>query len=298
MNSYPLRHEVRERLISDLFLFLAAAIWGGGFVAQRVASFHLGFFGFNGVRFLLAGFALLPFVLKRFGNLRKTYGWILVSGLILFLGSALQQAGLETTNAGTTGFITGVYVVIVPVILAIFWKKRTSAVTWISALAALGGTYLLSTGGSRLEPSAGNLLILAGAFLWALHVIVVGFAVQKMDVFAFSVGQFLVCGFLHTVMSFFFEPLTFSAIRLSWLALAYAGLCSVALGFTFQAIGQRKAPATDAALILSLEAVFAALAGILFLHEKMNWVQVLGCAIIMIAILVAQLAVTRRGITE
>ena len=141
----------------------------------------------------------------------------------MFLGSALQQAGLETTTAGTTGFITGVYVVIVPVILAIFWKKRTSPITWISALAALGGTYLLSTGGSRLDPSTGNLLILAGAFLWALHVIVVGFAVQKMDVFAFSAGQFLVCGGLHLIMSFFFEPLTFSAIRLSWLP----GLCRI-----------------------------------------------------------------------
>jgi len=286
---------LKERFISDLFLLQAAAIWGFGFVAQRSASVHLGFFGFNGVRFLLASAALLPFVVKRFGNLKKNIGWMLLSGSILFTGSALQQAGLETTTAGSAGFITGVYVVLVPIILSIFWKQHSPALTWIAAAAALLGTYLLSTGGTRLDPSGGDLLVLAGSFAWALHVIVVGKAVQKMDVIAFSTGQYIVCGLLHMIMSGFVEPVTFTALSSAWMEVIYAGLFSVALGFTFQGIGQRKAPASDAALILSLEAVFAAIAGVLFLQERMNWVQILGCGIILAAIIIAQLGVIKRG---
>ena len=286
---------VCARLIADLLLLLAALIWGIGFVAQRVATFHLGFFGFNGIRFLIAGLVLLPFVIRRFRDLRHTVGWVLLSGFILFAGSAFQQAGLETTTAGSAGFITGIYVVLVPILLALFWKQRSSPVIWIAAVVALGGTYLLSTGGSKFEPSTGNMLILIGSFVWALHVIVVGFAVQKMDVFAFSAGQFLVCGILHLVFSQMTEPLTLSAIRSSWVALAYAGLFSAALGFTLQAVGQRKAPSADAALIISLEAVFAAIAGVLILREHMNGIQILGCVIIMGAIILAQFAVIKRN---
>jgi len=287
--------DLKQRLISDLFLLLAAAIWGLGFVAQRSASSYLGFFGFNGVRFLLASAALLPFVVKRFGSLRQNIRWMLLAGGILFTASALQQAGLETTTAGSAGFITGVYVVLVPIILSLFWKQRSPAITWIAAAAALAGTYLLSTGGTRFNPSSGDLLVLAGSIAWALHVIVVGKAVQKMDVFAFSTGQYIVCGLLHMIMSIFVEPVTLTSLRSAWMEVIYAGLFSVALGFTFQGIGQRKAPASDAALILSLEAVFAAIAGVLFLQERMNWVQIIGCGIILAAILIAQLGVIRRG---
>ena len=277
-----------ERIVADLILLTAAIIWGGGFVAQRAASFHLGYFAFNAIRFLLAGLTLLPFVLKRFSGARKNLGWILLAGFLLFAGSGLQQAGLETTTAGAAGFITGIYVVLVPILLSLFWKKRSSPVIWVAAVAALAGTYSLSTGGSGLNPSTGDLIVLAGSLLWALHVIVVGMAVHKLDVFAFSVGQFIVCGTLHLGMSLLVEPPTLAAMQASWLALVYAGFGSVALGFTLQAVGQRNAPAADAALILSLEAVFAALAGVFFLGEYLNRVQLLGCGIIMAAIITAQ----------
>ncbi len=289
--------KIRERIASDSFLLLAAVIWGAGFVAQRVGSYHLGFFGFNGVRFMLGGLALLPFVIKRFGSIKKTIGWMSLAGFLLFVASALQQAGLETTTAGSAGFITGVYVVLVPIFLSLFWKKHSSAVTWVAAVAALAGTYLLSTGGTTLNPSSGDLLVLIGSLAWALHVIVVGISVQKMDAFAFSAGQFIICSLLHLVMSIFVEPVTLTGMRASWWALAYAGLFSVSLGFTFQAVGQRKAPPADAALILSLEAVFAAIAGVIFLKESMNWVQILGCGIILAAILIAQLGVIKRNRT-
>ena len=286
------------RLTSDLFLLLAAFIWGGGFAAQRAGAVHMGFFGFNSIRFLLAGIILLPFVWKRFRKQRGNLHWILISGLILFAGSSLQQAGLETTTAGSAGFITGVYVIIIPILLLIFWRQPTSAATWIAAFAALGGTYLLSTGGKSFTPSPGDLLVLVGALVWALHVIVVGFAVKIMDVMAFSAGQFLVCGLLHLGMSTVSEPVTVEAVSASLWPLLYAGLFSAALGFTCQAIGQRGAPPADAALILSLEAVFAALAGALLLGEQMSPLQYLGCGIILAAILFAQLAayqITRKA---
>jgi drug/metabolite transporter (DMT)-like permease len=294
MSTDPQKPQLRERLLSDGYLLLAAVIWGIGFVAQRLASFHLGFNAFNGIRFLIGGLVLLLIFRKRLRDQWSGFGWMTLAGSVLFVASSLQQIGIGTTSASTAGFITGTYVVLVPVILAVFWRKRTSLYTWLAALVALGGTYLLSTGGSVITPSTGSLLLLAGSFIWALHVIVVGLAVQKVDVFAFSAGQFLVSGMIHILMSFFIQPVTLSALRASWLPLLYAALLSVAVGFTLQAVGQRKAPPADAALILSLEAVFAALAGVYFLKESMNPVQVIGAVIILAAILFAQWIVMKK----
>jgi drug/metabolite transporter (DMT)-like permease len=278
------------RITSDLILLLAALIWGGGFVAQRTASLHLGFFAFNGLRFLLGGLVMLPFVIHRLKQPPRNLVWIVPAGVLLFSASALQQAGVATTTAGSAGFITGTYVVLVPILLFIFWKQKTKPVTVLAALSAIGGTYLLSTGGTSLAPAAGNIILLCGAVLWALHVIVVGMAVKKVDVFVFSVGQFLLCGSLHLVSSLIFDPPTAAGIRGAWSSILYAGLGSVVIGFTLQAVGQRKAPAADAALILSLEAVFAAIFGTLLLSEHMNLVQILGCSTIFVTIVLAQIS--------
>ncbi len=287
-----------QRITSDILLLLAAIVWGGGFVAQRQASSSLGFFSFNAVRFLLAGLVMLPFVLRRVGKLNRSFLWIFPAGTLLFGGSALQQAGIETTSAGSAGFITGVYVVLVPLLLAVFWKVRTRPVIWLAALAAIGGTYLLSTGGKSLTPSAGDLVVLAGSVVWAFHVIIVGLAVKNLDVFVFSTGQFLFCGLLHLVSSYFTTPPALPAIQAVLPSILYAGLGSIVIGFTLQAVGQKHAPAADAALLLSLEAVFAALFGALFLAERMTPVQILGCVIIMMAILSAQLVSLRAQNTS
>ena len=295
MNQDTEKINLRERLVSDTYLLLAAIIWGAGFVAQRMASFHLGFNAFNGIRFLLGGLVLLLFVWRRFRAFKGGWGWVLLAGGVLFSASSLQQIGIGTTSASTAGFITGTYVVLVPILLALFWRQRTPVVTWVAALVALAGTYLLSTGGTVLIPSTGSLILLAGSVVWALHVIVVGLAVKKIDVLVFSVGQFLVCGLIHLVMSMFIEPVSMPALRASWLPLLYSSLFSVVLGFTLQAIGQKKAPSADAALLLSLEAVFAAITGVLFLNEQLNLVQVIGCVVILGAILFAQLIVLKQN---
>ena len=283
-----LKRRSGERVQADLLLVLAAILWGGGFVAQRAGAEYLSFFAYNGIRFLLAGLLLLPAGIKFLGKPDRTWWWVVPAGGLLYAGSALQQAGLESTTAGAGGFITGLYVVLVPLFMAFIWKAHVPLINWLAAAAALIGTYLLSTGGKGLAFSRGDLLVLAGAVLWAFHVIVVGLASRRLNVFSFSAGQFLLCAALHLISSFFFHPLTLPAVQAAWAAIVYGGVFSVAGGFTLQALGQSKAPTTDASLILSLEAVFAAIFGALLLGEKMSGVQILGSGIIMAAILVVQ----------
>jgi drug/metabolite transporter (DMT)-like permease len=288
-------NRTKIRIEADLMMLLAAIIWGGGFVAQRIATRYIGPFTFNGIRFALAGILLLPIVLRSLKRLDKKLLWIFPAGILLFGGSALQQIGLATTTAGSAGFITGVYVVLVPVFLSLLWRNKIPAVNWIAAIIALGGTYLLSTGGELIRPGAGDLFELVGAVVWAFHVIVVGLAVRELDSFVFSVGQFLVCGLINLIVGQFVSPLSWTAVQPAIPALLYAGVFSVAIGFTLQAIGQSRAPTTDAVLILSLESVFGAIFGALFLAERMNWVQILGAAIILTTIIGAQIISTKRA---
>ncbi len=279
----------KERILADLAMLLAAIIWGGGFVAQRQASEFLDFFAYNGLRFLLAGLVILPFAWRHFRWQKEHLLWIVLSGIAMFAGSALQQAGLKTTTASAAGFITGLYVVLVPLFLALFWRMKIPALNWLAALAALFGTYLLSTNGRGFSFSSGDLLELAGAFIWPFHVIIVGFASKKLNAFEISAGQSLFCGILNLIFSFFYHPITFSAVQACWMAILYGGLFSVAGGFTLQTFGQSKAPTADSALILSLEAVFAALFGVLLLGEKMSPIQVVGSVTIMVSIFGVQI---------
>lgn len=288
------RKRTKVRIQADLTLLLAAIVWGGGFIAQRIATRYLGVFSFNGIRFVLAGLLLLPFALKSLKKIDRKLLWILPAGVLLFGGSALQQAGIATTTAGAAGFITGVYVVLVPLFLALIWREKIPAVNWIAALAALGGTYLLSTGGQEVRPGSGDLLVLAGSLVWAFHVIVVGLAVRELDTLVFSVGQFLLCGLINLIFGHFISPLSWTAVQPAIPSLLYAGVFSVAIGFTLQALGQSKAPTTDAVLIMSLESVFSAVFGAFFLAERMNWIQILGAGIILTAIVGAQIISTKR----
>lgn len=281
-------HASRQRLLADLTLLLVAVIWGSAFVAQRVAAQHLGTFLFNGLRFLLGGLILLPFARRARPLDRKSWQLIGLAGLLLFGASVLQQAGLAYTTAGNAGFITSLYVVLAPFILWIVWKQHIPWASWLAATLAVIGALLLSTGGVVLRLSTGDALELAGAALWALHVIIVGRAVQHMAVLPFAVGQYLVAGILNTALGLLLEGRTLPGLMTAWWTVAYIGVFSTALGYTLQAVGQRHAPPTDAAIILSLESVFAALAGYLLLSETLQPVQILGCAIILGAVLLAQ----------
>jgi drug/metabolite transporter (DMT)-like permease len=287
-----------SRLHSDALLLLVAILWGSSFAVQRVAAQHLGVFLFNGLRFLLAALILLPFTHNWNRLERHDFAWIGLAGLCAFAGSALQQAGLKFTTAANAGFITSLYVVLVPVLLVMFWNQRVSWIAWTAALLAVAGAILLSTGGAGFRLAgkavAGDGLELLGAVGWALHVIAVGRGARRMAILTFSAGQYLVAGTLNMGMGLALESQLFSGLATAWWTVIYIAVFSTAIGYTLQAVGQRHAPPSDAAIILSLESVFAALFGYLFLSERLVAIQGLGCGLIFGAVLLAQVK-TKAG---
>jgi len=276
------------RLKADLTLFFVAAVWGSGFVAQRLAaSHHLGAFLFNGIRFLLGALILLPFALPRWKLKPADLPWVGSAGVLLFGGGWLQQAGMQYTSAANAGFITGLYVVLVPMLLALFWRQKVRLFSWIAAGLAVVGIWLLSAQGT-FRLAAGDGLELIGSLLWAFHVILVGRLSRRMEVLPFSVGQFLVGGTLNLLFGVLFELPSLGALSLTWPAILYSACFPIAMGFTLQVAGQKHAPAADAAILLSMEAVFAALFGFVWLNEGLRTGQVAGCALMLAAMLLAQ----------
>jgi len=276
------------RIQADMILLLTAAVWGSGFIAQRIAAPNMNIFYFNGGRFLLGAILLLPLIKFKFKISKNKIIGVLLSGSLLFTAGAFQQAGMITTTAGNAGFITGLYVIFVPFFLWIFWQKKQRWNVWVAALIAVYGMLLLSTGGQlRLAP--GDRLEFIGAILWALHVIVVGNTVQGMHPIQFAIGQFLVSAFLNWGTGLILDPHGLTEISSLWWTILYNGIASVAIGFTLQGVAQKYAPPTDAALILSMEAVFAAVLGFLILKESFSPEQLIGGILVMAAIFLAQL---------
>ena len=284
------------RLKADLTLLLISIIWGSAFVAQRIAGQMGSVYLFNGARYLAAGLVVLPIVIRSIratsrgrlssGIPSNQFRWMVLAGFLLFLASALQQVGIVYTTAGNAGFITSLYVVLVPVVLFLVWRERLH---WLSmaavGIAVLGG-FLLSTGGS-IEFRMGDMLEFIGALFWALHVIVVGKFASKFDPASFSVGQLVVCGLLNLVVGVFVE----SPIPLDWPlvgAILYTAIFSLGLCYSLQIWAQRHTPPADAALILSLESVFAVLTGWWLLGERLTGIQVLGCVLIFMAVVLSQ----------
>jgi len=299
------------RLQADLTLLLVAAIWGSAFAAQRVAALTMGAYLFNGLRFLLGGLVLLPLAWRSPGRARHlklgNLPGIALAGVLLFGGISFQQVGLRHTTASNAGFITGLYVVFIPLILALprAGGRVPRPAVWGAAGLAAAGLFLLSTGGT-LYLAEGDALELAGAVLFAFHVIWIGRLVQRVDALHVALGQDLVCGLLSVAVhagpaavAVHARPLGlgvglalegggFPVSPEAWGSVAYTAVFSTAIGYTLQAVGQRVAPAADAAIILSLEAVFAATFGWLLLGEHLSAVQLLGCGLMLAGMLLAQ----------
>jgi drug/metabolite transporter (DMT)-like permease len=281
------------RIKADLTLLLVSIIWGSAFVAQRVAGQMGGVYYFNGARYLLAALAVLPVAWRvwRAANPprempREQYKWMLIAGFFLFAGSALQQAGMVYTTAGNAGVITALSVVLVPVALFFFWREKPHWLSIVAVGLAGVGAYLLSTGG-RFEVHAGDVLELIGALFWTFHVIILGKFASKFEPMSFSVGQLIVCGLLNLGLGAFIEPIP--AVNGSLLfAVVYTALFSLGLCYTLQVWAQRHTPPADAALILSLESVFAVISGWLLLDERLAALQVFGCVLIFAAVLLSQ----------
>jgi drug/metabolite transporter (DMT)-like permease len=275
------------RLKADLTLALVTVIWGSAFAVMRVAAGHGSIFFLNGLRFLLGALLLLPFARLRGAFRRASLVYVVLAGFALYVGVGLQQAGLATTTAGNAGFITSLYVVIVPFILWVIWKEHPSPLTGLAVLMAIIGGYLLSTGGSfQIRP--GDILILISSLFWAMHVVVVSKMQGKMDALPFALGQFSVCGLLNLLTGIFVERPAQADMLAVIPAIIYTGVVSIAIGFTLQVVAQRHTPANDAALIMSLESVFAVFFGWLFLKENLLPVQIAGCILILAAVVLVQ----------
>ncbi|MBN2550723.1 MAG: DMT family transporter [Anaerolineales bacterium] len=291
----------KHRLQADLALLLTSLIWGSAFVVQRLAAMEAGVFLFNGLRFLLAALAVLPLArLPIFGPRaikppqKKELLGVLLLGLMLWGGAGFQQAGLRLTTAGNAGFITGLYVVFIPLILALGLRRTPRPVVWLAALLAAVGLFLLSTGG-QMRVNPGDLLELVCAVFWACHLVLIGELVRRVDMRVVVIGQYLVCGTFSTATGVFLEPDVWPALLQNWWTVAYTGLLSVGLGYTLQALAQRYAPPADAAIILSVEAAFAAAFGWLFLGEVLNGWQLLGCGVMLAGMLIAQADILQKG---
>jgi drug/metabolite transporter (DMT)-like permease len=211
---------------------------------------------------------------------------MLIAGFFLFIGSALQQVGLLYTTAGNAGFITSLYVVFVPIILYLIWREKFHWMAIIAVALAGVGTFLLSTGG-KLVLQKGDVIELGGALFWTLHVIVLGKYASKFEPISFSVGQLIVCGILNLIIGIFSEP-SIAFNRSLVIAITYTAFFSLGLCYTLQVWAQRHTPPADAALILSLESVFAVITGWWLLNEKLATIQIMGCILIFIAVLLSQ----------
>jgi drug/metabolite transporter (DMT)-like permease len=286
-------------LKSDALLLFIAVIWGFAFVAQRVGMDYVGPFTFNGIRFALGSLSLLPllYILRQqravteiirphVGTKTFIFGGA-VAGLALFSGASLQQIGLVYTTAGNAGFITGLYVVIVP-LLGLFWKQKTSLGTWLGAFLAAAGLYLLCIT-EQFTIAFGDLLELGGAFFWAGHVLIIAWLSPKMDALKLASLQFAVCSVFSLIAAFFLEVITFQGIYNAAIPILYGGLLSVGVAYTLQVVAQRSAHPAHASIFLSLEAVFAAFGGWLILDETLTGRGIIGCALMLAGMLLSQL---------
>lgn len=273
------------RLKADLMLLFVSILWGSAFVFQRMVGEQGGVYFFNGLRFLLGTLILLPFIWKQKQVSREQWLWMGLAGVILFTAAALQQAGMQYTTAGNAGFITSLSVVIVPFVLLAGWRERLRKVAMAAVVMAGVGAFLLSTGGS-FQIRRGDALELAGALFWSFHLVLLGKFAVRFPPVGFAAGQFLIASLLNFLAGQILEQPAITATLFG--AVLYTAVFSVGIGYTLQVWAQRFTPPSDAAILLSLEAVFAVLSGWLFLSEQLNTIQLTGCACIFGGVLLTQ----------
>ncbi len=289
-------------ILNTALLFLIAMIWGFAFVAQVDGVRYVGPFTLNGARFCLGTLSLIPVALiverGRVGKeeRKRTLLSSLLAGVVLFLASTFQQIGIEKTgSAGVAGFITGLYMLLVPVACLIFFKKKTGINVWIGAVLGLVGLSLLCVKkGEGLSFGMGEFYLLIGAFLWTAHVIIIDRFAANVRPLHFSLGQFSVCSVLGLITMFVFEEPTLSGLWDARIAVFYCGVLSVGVAYTLQVVAQRRADPTFASIVLSTESVFSAIGGAIFGVDNISPVGYIGCAVMFLGIIVSQLQFKKR----
>ena len=277
-------------------LFVTAFIWGTAFVAQSVGMDYLGPFGFNGIRSLIGGVALLPciYILGKInknsnekGDVKTLAAGGICCGLALFAASSMQQIGIQYTTAGKAGFITAFYIVLVPV-FGIFLGKKTGWKIWLAVALALAGLYFLCITES-FSVGRGDIYVFIGALLFTVHILVIDYFAPRTDGVKMSCIQFFVAGILSMFPMAAFETTTVEGIMRSWGPLLYAGVLSCGVAYTLQIIGQKNMNPTVASLILSLESCISVLAGWAILGEQLSVREGVGCILMFAAIVLAQI---------
>lgn len=288
-------------MVANLLLLLTAAIWGFAFVAQRVGSQYVGAFTFNGIRFALGSISLVPLIFyldkrkKGTGttedNIEVKTKKILIPGVLVgtvaYAGSTLQQMGLIYTTAGKAGFITGFYMIIVPII-GIFLGIKIMRNSWIGIGLAVIGLYFLSVN-ENFSVNYGDLLEIIGAVFWAVHILAIDHFSKKVDCLKLSCLQFATCSILSLISAFIFEPIAVSNIKEALVPILYGGLLSVGVAYTLQVVAQKNANPAHAGIIMSMESVFGAIGGALILGETMSTRGYLGCLFIIGGIIISQI---------
>lgn len=298
MNPLPSRSELK----GEALLLGAAFIWGVSFVAQRQGMESLGPFAFNALRFLAGGLALLiPAALLRASARRRgsvppgLWSSIrpgLLAGILLCAGAGFQQAGIAGTTAGNAGFVTGIYVILVPA-FGLFLGRKTSPLLWLGALLALAGLWLLSAKDGFLL-GRGDLLVLAGTPFWALHILLLDRVGSTVDGMVFSITQFLVCAALSAIPALAGESPTIEAVRAAAFPLSYSAFLAIGLGYTLQVFGQRGAHPARASIILCMEGLFAVAGGSILLGEAFTLRVASGSALMLLGMILAQLGPAQR----
>ncbi|MCZ4280160.1 DMT family transporter [Kiloniella laminariae] len=291
------------RLQANFLMLIAAAIWGSTFVIQQLAMETLGPMTFTAARFFLGMLVVLPLAVREQKKRRSASAdtsyyhlapsdWIMMIGIgvVLCIGTVVQQIGIIHTTVTNAGFLTALYVPLVPLLGLIFFRTRPHWITWVAIACSLSGTFLISGMDSSFTLGYGDALVVSSSVFWGLHVLSVGLVASRTSMpLTLAAVQFAVCAVIAALGGMLTETVSVAALLDTFWSIAYAGAVSVGLAFTLQVVGQSYTQPADAALILSMETVFAALAGALFLQERIGSTEAVGCALILSAILMVEI---------
>ena len=280
-----------------MLLLAVALVWGSAFVAQAHGMEALGPFAFTGLRFLLGVIVVLPLAWRDYRGIARRAvppGWrevrgVILLGVLLALGAVFQQIGIIHTTVTNAGFLTGLYVPLVPLISWLLMRVRPHWSVWPCSIGCLAGMWLLSGAGS-LSLGVGDTWVVASSLFWALHVIFVGRIAGRIAApYLVACAQFFVCGVLCLIWAAFNETITLAGIQQAAVPIIYTGIFSIGFAYTGQVVGQRYTEAADAAIILSAETIFAAMFGFLLMGERLSTAGLAGCALIFTCIVAVQM---------
>ena len=289
----------KKKAAANLLMLVGTMIWGGAFVAQSIGAAYVGPYTFGAVRFSLGSLVILPVMLltrklrprpaeHRDAPLRDYVIAGLTCGGSLFFGALFQQMGIEQTTVGKAGFVTALYVVLVPLFCWILYRRRIHINTFAALVLAVIGTFLLCVT-EQMTVSKGDILVFIGTIFWAVQILCIEKFAQHLDGLKFALWEFLTCAVINAVLMFAVEKPTLGQFAAAWPVLLYAGVLSVGVGFTAQIVCLKYTDPTVASLIMSLESVFSVIFGFLILHETLTLRQGFGCLLVFSAVVLAQL---------